>query len=148
MLRDEAARTPVEYHQVLCPPVPEPGSTIRAKLESVWGAQWGSHDEVGVLGTCSCAAPATNSAQIQADAWDESAQALVDPGRRLVLDQPTRRPPTSISVHAHSTSGLVEALEAEGVESMHFAGDPCRPASPKGAIYTRDPLAVGSRAAS
>ena len=79
MLRDEAARAPVEYHQVLCPPVPEPGFHDPGELERVWGAQWGSHDEVGVLRDVLMRRPGDELAQIRADAWDESAQALVDP---------------------------------------------------------------------
>ena len=135
MLRDEAARAPVEYHQVLCPPVAEPGFHDPGELERVWGAQWGSHDEVGVLRDVLMRRPGDELAQIRADAWDESAQALVDPGGRLVLDRfGSARPRTSSTP---STRAWSTALEAEGVD-VHFA-DPLPERFTK-AIYTRDPL--------
>ena len=134
MLRDEAARAPVEYHQVLCPPVPEPGFHDPGELERVWGAQWGSHDEVGVLHDVLMRRPGEELAQITADAWDESAQALVDPAGGWYWTDPA---PPDLDVVADQHGGLVEALEAEGVR-VHFA-DPLPTRFTK-AIYTRDPL--------
>ncbi|HEX2377101.1 MAG TPA: arginine deiminase family protein [Gaiellales bacterium] len=134
MLRDEAARAPVEYHQMLCPPVPAPGFHDPGELERVWGAQWGSHDEVGVLHDVLMRRPGDELAQITADAWDESAQALVDPGGGWYWTD--RTPPDLDRVRAQHR-GLVEALEAEGV-TVHYA-DPLPERFTK-AIYTRDPL--------
>jgi N-dimethylarginine dimethylaminohydrolase len=135
MLRDETARAPVEYHQVLCPPVPEPGFHDPGELERVWGAEWGSHDEVGVLHDVLMRRPGDELAQIRAEAWDESAQALVDPDGGWYWTD--RTPPDLDRVRAQH-GGLVAALEADGV-SVHFA-DPL-PARFTKAIYTRDPLA-------
>ena len=78
--------------------------------------------------------PGDELAQVRADAWDESAQALVDPAGGWYWTDST--PPDLELVHAHHR-GLVETLQAEGVD-VHFA-DPLAPRFTK-AIYTRDPL--------
>ena len=134
MIRAEPGRAPAEYHQMLCPPVPEPPFEDPAELERVWGARWGSYDEVGRLRAVLMRRPGNELAQIGADAWDEAAQALVDPAGGWYWTD--REPPDLDVVHAQH-AGLVAALEGEGVE-VHMA-DPLPQRFTK-AVYTRDPL--------
>jgi N-dimethylarginine dimethylaminohydrolase len=125
---------PDQYHQMLCPPVPAPGFHDPGELERVWGAAWGSHDEVGQLRDVLMRRPGDELAQIRADAWDGRAQALIDPDGGWYWT--SREPPRLDVIHAQH-QGLVDALEAEGVR-VHFAdGLPERFTK---AVYTRDPL--------
>src|SRR3954452_12200579 len=104
------------------------------ELEDVWGARWGAWDEVGALKRILVRAPGDELSVVRADAWDEEAQALVDPeGRWYWTD---RRPPDLDRVRAQH-AGLVRALEAEGVTVV--AANPLGERFTK-AIYTRDPL--------
>lgn len=135
MIHDESALAPTDYYQVLCPPVPEPPFEDPAELERVWGARWGSHDEVGRLRSVLMRRPGGELAQIRADAWDEGAQALVDPAGGWYW---TDRAAPDLDLVRAQHAGLVAALEAEGAE-VHFA-DPL-PARFTKAVYTRDPLA-------
>jgi N-dimethylarginine dimethylaminohydrolase len=134
--RDEiqggAELLPESYHQALFPPEPEP--PFEAELEAVWGAAWGSADEVSQLRSVLMRRPGAELEQIRADAWNPGVQALVDPDGRWYWT--SESPPDLALVH-EQYDGLVAALEAEGVE-VHFA-DPIDPAFSK-AIYMRDPL--------
>jgi N-dimethylarginine dimethylaminohydrolase len=103
------------------------------ELAEVWGAQFGAHDEVGVLRRVMVRAPGDEFEMISGDAWDEELGALVDPhGRWYWTD---RRPPDLDLVHSQH-EGLVSALQAEGVEVevVEPLGSPFIKS-----IYTRDP---------
>ena len=103
-------------------------------LEEVWGRRWGAHDETGVLRSVLVRPPSRGLARIRADAWDEEAQALVDPeGRWYWTD---RRPP-DLDRLAAQHRGLVHALVDEGVDVV--VAPPMDDAFTK-AVYVRDPL--------
>jgi N-dimethylarginine dimethylaminohydrolase len=103
-------------------------------LEEVWGRRWGAHDETGVLRTVLVRPPSSGLARIRADAWDEDAQALVDPeGRWYWTD---RRPP-DLDRLAQQHRGLVHALVDEGVDVV--VAPPMDGAFTK-AVYVRDPI--------
>jgi N-dimethylarginine dimethylaminohydrolase len=103
-------------------------------LEEVWGRRWGAHDETGVLRSVLVRPPSRGLARIRADAWDEEAQALVDPeGRWYWTD---RRPP-DLERLAVQHRGLVHALVDEGVDVV--VAPPMDDAFTK-AVYVRDPL--------
>lgn len=125
---------PDDYYQVLCPPVPEPGFHDPGQLEHVWGARWGSLDEVGRLRDVLMRRPGGELAQIRADAWNEAVGAMVDPDGGWYW---TDREPPDLDLIASQHQGLVAALEREGV-SVHFA-DCLDPRFTK-AVFTRDPL--------
>jgi N-dimethylarginine dimethylaminohydrolase len=103
-------------------------------LEEVWGRRWGAHDETGVLRIVLVRPPSSGLARIRADAWDEDAQALVDPeGRWYWTD---RRPP-DLDRLAQQHRGLVHALVDEGVDVV--VAPPMDGAFTK-AVYVRDPI--------
>ena len=131
-IRDDAELLPESYHQALFPPEPEP--PFEAELAAVWGAEWGSADEVSQLRAVLMRRPGAELEQIRADAWNPGVQALVDPDGRWYW---TSESPPDLELVREQYDGLVAALEAEGVE-IHFA-DPIDPAFSK-AMYTRDPL--------
>ena len=72
---------------------------------------------------------------VRADAWNEAAGALVDPGGMWYWE--SREPPDRDRV-AGQHRALVAALRAEGVEVVFVEGD--GPAHLTRPIYTRDPL--------
>jgi N-dimethylarginine dimethylaminohydrolase len=125
---------PDQYHQMLCPPQPEPGFHDPQELERVWGARWGSQDEVGRLRDVLMRPPGDELAQITADAWNEAAGALVDPDGGWYW---TDREPPDLGLIRSQHAGLVAALEAEGVTVHHAEGLDHRFTK---AVYTRDPL--------
>jgi N-dimethylarginine dimethylaminohydrolase len=127
-------RGPEEYHQSLFPPEPEPAFDDPSELEGIWGALWGSADEVSQLRSVLMRPPGEELAQIRADAWDPAAGALVDPERRWYW---TSEQPPDLTLVGEQYDGLVAALESEGVE-IHMA-EPIEPRFGK-AMYTRDPL--------
>jgi len=104
------------------------------ELEAVWGAEWGASDEVGRLRTVLVRRPGGELGAVRADAWDEEAQALVDPDGRWYW---TDRVPPDLDRVAAQHAGLVAALEAEGVDVV--VAEPLGGAFVK-AIYARDPL--------
>lgn len=104
------------------------------ELTAVWGAEWGASDEVGRLRRVLVRRPGDELAAVRGDAWDEEAQALVDPDGRWYW---TDRTPPDLDLVRAQHAGLVAALEAEGVEVV--AGEPLGGGFVK-AIYTRDPL--------
>ncbi len=125
---------PDAYYQMLCPPVPEPGFTDRAELRARWGESWGSSDEVGTLRVVLMRRPGDELAQIEESGWDPRVGALVDPDGGWYWTG-TQAPDMTRVADQHS--GLVRALESEGVEIV-FA-DPIDARFTK-AVFTRDPL--------
>lgn len=123
---------PPDLHQTLMESAAEP--PFHDELEAVWGAEWGACDEVGPLRKVLVRRPGDELAAVRADAWDEEAQALVDPGGRWYW---TDRTPPDLERVAAQHAGLVTALEAEGVEVV--VAEPLGGQFVK-AIYTRDPL--------
>jgi N-dimethylarginine dimethylaminohydrolase len=103
------------------------------ELTAVWGAEYGAHDEVGVLRRVMVRTPGDELKAIREDAWDEELGALVDPGGRWYWTD--RRAPDLDLVAAQHT-GLVEALRAEGVEVE--VAEPLGGGFVK-SVYTRDP---------
>jgi len=103
-------------------------------LEEVWGRRWGAHDETGVLRSVLVRPPSSGLARIRADAWDEEAQALVDPDGRWYWTD--RRPP-DLDRLAEQHRGLVHALVDEGVDVV--VAPPMDDAFTK-AVYVRDPI--------
>ena len=103
-------------------------------LEEVWGRRWGAHDETGVLRSVLVRPPSSGLARIRADAWDEEAQALVDPDGRWYWTD--RRPP-DLDRLAEQHRGLVRALVDEGVDVV--VAPPMDDAFTK-AVYVRDPI--------
>src|SRR5918999_3576750 len=130
--RGESA--PESYHQSLFPPEPDPPFHDPAEQETVWGAIWGSVDEVSQLRSVLMRRPGAEFEEIRADAWDPAAGALVDPERRWYW---TSEHAPDLALVQEQYDGLVAALEGEGVE-VHFA-DPIEPRFGK-AMYMRDPL--------
>jgi N-dimethylarginine dimethylaminohydrolase len=103
-------------------------------LEEVWGRRWGAHDETGVLRSVLVRPPSRGLANVRADAWDEEAQALVDPAGRWYWTD--RRPP-DLDRLAAQHRGLVHALIDEGVDVV--VAPPMDDAFTK-SVYVRDPL--------
>jgi N-dimethylarginine dimethylaminohydrolase len=134
-MADDASPFEDSYYATLTPSVPEPPFQAPEEQERVWGRVWGSLDEVGPLRTVLVRSPGTEWERVRADCWNERAKALVDPdGMWYWL---SKDPPDMERVRAQH-GGLVAALEAEGVEVVHVAGD--APAHLSRPIYTRDPL--------
>jgi len=103
-------------------------------LEEVWGRRWGAHDETGVLRSVLVRPPSSGLARVRADAWDDEAQALVDPDGRWYWTD--RRPP-DLDRLAAQHRGLVHALVDEGVDVV--VAPPMDDAFTK-SVYVRDPL--------
>jgi N-dimethylarginine dimethylaminohydrolase len=125
---------PGSYHQALFPPEPEPPFHEPAQLEAVWGAVWGSADEVSELRAVLMRRPGVELEQIRADAWNSAMGALIDPKGRWYWT--SERPPDLALVRGQYDA-LVAALEAEGVE-VHLA--PAIDGRFTKAMYTRDPV--------
>lgn len=104
------------------------------ELESVWGKRWGAHDEVGRLRHVLMRRPGQELGVINADAWDEGAQALVDPAGRWYW---TDRTPPDLERVWSQHDGLVQTLRNEGVEVT--VAEPLGGSFTK-AVYMRDPL--------
>ncbi|HEY3763808.1 MAG TPA: arginine deiminase family protein [Gaiellales bacterium] len=130
-----AERQPFGYHLSLCPAQPEPPFEDAAELERVWGRRWGASDEVGRLRVVLVRAPQGEWDVVRADAWNEAAGALVDPGGMWYWE--SRDVPDRELVAAQHR-GLVDALRADGVEVV-FVEEP-GPDHLTRPIYTRDPL--------
>jgi len=123
---------PPDLHQTRLQTAAEP--PFHDELTSVWGAEWGAADEVGPLRSVLVRRPGDELAAVRADAWDEQAQALVDPDGQWYW---TDRTPPDLGRVAAQHDGLVRTLRAEGVEVV--VAEPLGSSYLK-AIYTRDPL--------
>jgi len=104
------------------------------ELATVWGEKWGAWDEVGPLRRVLVREPGDELSVIDAAAWDEEAQALVDPNGRWYWTD--RRPPDQARV-AEQHAGLVEVLRREQV-TVDVAPALGKPFTKS--IYTRDPI--------
>lgn len=104
------------------------------ELEKVWGDRWGAWDEVGRLRRVLVRQPGDELSVIDADAWSEEAEALVDPAGQWYW---TDRQPPDLDRVADQHAGLVAALQREGV-AVDIA--PSLGAPFTKAIYTRDPI--------
>src|SRR4051794_2147376 len=71
------ATGPPDLHQTRMRAAAEP--PFHEELTAGWGAEWGAWDEVGPLKRVLVRRPADELKVVRADAWDEEAQALVDP---------------------------------------------------------------------
>jgi N-dimethylarginine dimethylaminohydrolase len=133
---EEAGRElpPESYHQTLFPPEAEPPFDEVSELEAVWGAAWGSVDEVSELRAVLMRPPGRELEQIRSDAWNSTVRALVDPDGRWYWT--SERPP-DLALVGEQYDGLVAALESEGV-AVHFA-EAIDSRFTK-AMFTRDPL--------
>lgn len=127
---------PAAFHQTLCPPVPDPPFDDPGELTHVWGRAWGAHDEVGRLRVVLMRRPGPEFERIRADAWNETAQALVDPQGEWYWTSP--EPPNLDRIRAQHED-LAATLRREGVEVITM--DPLGSRFVK-SIYTRDPLAT------
>jgi N-dimethylarginine dimethylaminohydrolase len=121
-----------DLHQTRMASAAEP--PFHAELSDVWGAEWGAADEVGPLRTVLVRKPGDELAQIRGDAWDEDAQALVDPDGGWYW---TDREPPDLQKVSDQHDALTQALRDEGVEVVV--------APPLGgrfvkSVYVRDPL--------
>ncbi len=123
---------PPDLHQTRMASAAEP--PFEDELERVWGARWGAWDEVGRLRRVLMRRPGEELSLVRADAWDEEAQALVDPDGQWYWTD--RDPPDLERVRAQH-AGLVRTLEEEGVEVV--VAEPLGGRFSK-AIYMRDPL--------
>jgi N-dimethylarginine dimethylaminohydrolase len=123
---------PPDLHQTRMESATHP--PFHDELEAVWGERWGAWDEVGRLRKVLVRRPGDEFAQIRGDAWDEEAQALVDPGGQWYW---TDRNPPDLEKVAAQHRGLIQALRDEDVEVV--VAEPMAPRFTK-AIYVRDPL--------
>ncbi len=123
---------PPDLHQTRMESAAEP--PFHEELEAVWGAEWGASDEVGKLRKVLVRRPGDELSVVRVDAWDEEAQALVDPDGRWYW---TDRTPPNLPLVRSQHEGLVARLEAEGVDVV--VAEPLGEGFVK-AIYTRDPL--------
>jgi N-dimethylarginine dimethylaminohydrolase len=130
---DSGPASPDYFHR-LVGPEPEPPFQDPAELEPYWGRRWGAADEVATLRMVLMRRPGPGLAAITADAWNESAQALVDPERRWYWDG---RLPPDLGLVREQHDSLVGVLRAEGVEVV-FAPD--MPSGYVKSMFTRDPL--------
>src|SRR5207249_1187304 len=106
-------------HLSLCPPVPEPGFTDPDEMLRVWGRDWGADNEVGQLKIVLMRRPGDEMHVIRADAYDEAAEALVDPnGRWYWRDRNPPDVPKMQAQHDH----LAAMLADEGVEVVYVEG--------------------------
>lgn len=123
---------PPDLVQTMMATAAEP--SFHDELTDVWGAEWGAGDEVGPLRRVLVRRPGDALGQVRGDAWDEAAQALVDPDGRWYY---TRREPPDLGRVAAQHDGLIAALCEEGVDVV--VADPLPDRFVK-AMYVRDPL--------
>lgn len=107
--------------------------TFAEEAAEVWG-NFGAHDEIGQLRRVLVRAPGRELLDIDANAWDADAQALVDPAGKWYWTAPDAPDlPRAQAQHL----ALVRSLEAAEVEVVH--ADPADARFSK-AVYVRDPV--------
>ena len=79
----------------------------------MWGAEWGAPDEAGPLRSVLVRRPGGGLARMRADAWDEDAQALVDPDGRWYW---TDRTPPDLDRVRRAAPRARSRARGEGVE--------------------------------
>lgn len=121
------------FHKIIGPE-PEPGFNDPAELERNWGRRWGRGDEVSPLRMVLMREPNAGMGDIRADAWDENAQALVDPHKNWYYKRNT---PPDMDVVRAQHKGLRDVLAKEGVEIVLA---PDLPRTYTKSVYTRDPV--------
>jgi N-dimethylarginine dimethylaminohydrolase len=104
------------------------------ELAEVWGDQWGAWDEIGRLRRVLVRRPGDELSVIDGDAWNEEAEALVDPAGQWYW---TDRQPPNIARVFEQHAGLVAALQREGV-AVDIAPPLGVPFTKS--MYTRDPI--------
>lgn len=119
-----------DVHQAMMAPAEEP--PFEQEVAEVWGESWGAHDEVGVLRRVLVRRPGAELEQIRGDAYDERADALVDPDGGWYW---TGREPPDLERVAAQHAGLVSALRDEGVAVAEPLGGRFVKS-----MYVRDPL--------
>ena len=122
---------PPDLHQTRMESAAEP--PFHDELTEVWGAEWGAWDEVGPLRRV-LVRPPSSLELVRGDAWDEEAQALVDPDGKWYW---TDREPPDLSRVAAQHEGLVRTLREEGAEVV--VAEPMGRGFVK-SVYVRDPL--------
>ena len=122
---------PPDLHQTRMESAAEP--PFHDELTEVWGAEWGAWDEVGPLRRV-LVRPPSSLELVRGDAWDEEAQALVDPGGQWYW---TDREPPDLDKVAGQHDGLVRTLRDEGAEVV--VAEPMGRGFVK-SVYVRDPL--------
>jgi N-dimethylarginine dimethylaminohydrolase len=122
---------PPDLVQTMMAPAAEP--PFHDELTRYWGAEWGAADEVGPLRKVLVRDPGDELSVVRADAWNEEAQALVDPDGQWYW---TRREPPDLARVKAQHAGLVQTLRDEGCEVV--VADPL-PGYAR-AVYMRDPL--------
>src|SRR5437773_530624 len=100
-----------DLHQTRMQSAAEP--PFHEELTEAWGAEWGAWDEVGPLRRVLVRKPGDELERIRGDAWDDEAQALVDPAGGWYW---TDREPPDLAKVAAQHDGLTQALRDEGVE--------------------------------
>lgn len=123
---------PPDGHQRLMASAAEP--PFLDEVAEVWGERWGAWDEIGRLRKVLVRRPGDELDRIDAAAWNEEAQALVDPDGGWYWTD--RRAPDVARVRAQH-DGLTAALREEGVEVV--AAAPLGGRYTK-SVYVRDPL--------
>lgn len=122
------------YFHKLLGPEPEPRFESTEELEKYWGRRWGAKDDLAQLRVVLVREPNPGMADIRADAWDEGAQALVDPDKNWYYKRHT---PPDMDVVMAQHAGLRQALTDEGVEVIVA---PELPRTFTKSVYARDPL--------
>jgi N-dimethylarginine dimethylaminohydrolase len=131
---NEPSESPIvrEVHQTMMEPAEEPA--FEQELAAVWGEAWGAHDEVGPLQRALVRPPGAELEQIRGDAYDQRADALVDPEGRWYW---TGRAAPDLERVASQHAALVSALRDEGVQVT--VADSLGGGFVK-SMYVRDPL--------
>jgi N-dimethylarginine dimethylaminohydrolase len=122
---------PPDLVQTMMAPAAEP--PFHDELTRYWGAEWGAADEVGPLRKVLVRDPGDSLGVVRADAWNEEAQALVDPDGQWYW---TRREPPDLARVKAQHDGLIRTLRDEGCEVV--VAEPL-PGYAR-AVYMRDPL--------
>lgn len=122
------------YFHRLIGPESTPEFNDPKELESNWGQRWGAANEYSTLRMALVRKPNAGMSDIRADAWNDQAQALVDPNKNWYYKRET--PPDMDRVMSQHEE-LCKALENDGVEVVYA---PDLPRTFTKSVYTRDPV--------